>query len=150
VVHNKCSKITVLYLKKKVGAQKENFEFLNFFFKMFSSNFWIFFWLFLFFAKCSPIWLISGPLQNVHLYGLSVGHYKMFTYMAYQWAITKLSYMYFISKRDPNSEISHNWKIHKFFIFHPFLCVFLFFELIVLRVSTCMSIDFLYLLKILR
>jgi hypothetical protein len=56
--------------------------------------------------------------------------------MAYQWAITKLRYMYFISKRDPNSEISHNWKIHKFFIFHPFLCVFLFFELIVLRVES--------------
>ena len=137
MVHNKCSKITVLYLKKKVGAQKENFEFLNFFLKCFHQIFEFFFGCFCF-------------LQNVHLYGLSVGHYKMFTYMAYQWAITKLSYMYFISKRDPNSEISHNWKIHKFFIFHPFLCVFLFFELIVLRVSTCMSIDFLYLLKILR
>ena len=47
-----------------MGAQKENFEFLNFFLKMFSSNFWIFLLLFLFFAKCSPIWLISGPLQN--------------------------------------------------------------------------------------
>lgn len=100
MVHNKCSKITVLYLKKKGGCPKREFLIFKLFFKNVFIKFLNFF--FFVFVFC-----------------------KMFTYMAHQWAITKLSYMYFISKRDPNSEISHNWKIHNFFYFSSFMCFFI-------------------------
>jgi hypothetical protein len=73
---------------------------------------------------------IGSFLQSVHLYELLMGH--------------KVLLLFYFEK---GSEILHNLKVYRIFMFHPSLMCFFVVEWTVLRAFGNMSTGFLYLLR---
>ena len=74
-------------------------------------------------------------MKNLHLHGLLMGHKKNQLNLAiliWKWGLK-------------GSQIVHIWKLYRYFFFHPLLMGSFLFALTVVRASSIMSTDFLYL-----